>query len=99
MPDIWQFSTDRDYICKVIEEQTLLGQTMCRVWLPDRDAVMRASRSALRSLGVGLYPNFAVGRTENAAAAAKVSKVSKVRKGSTNATVSHVFFYSHGTFR
>ena len=95
MPDIWQFSTDRDYICKVIEEQTLLGQTMCRVWLPDRDAVMRVSRSALRSLGVGLYPNFAVGRTENAAAAAKVSKV---RKGSTNATVSHVFLTPTGPF-
>jgi len=37
----WQYSTIHNCAYKVIDEQTLWGQTVCRVWLPDQDAVMR----------------------------------------------------------
>jgi hypothetical protein len=32
------FSQDHGQLCKVIEEQTLWEQTLCRVWLPNQDA-------------------------------------------------------------
>jgi len=47
----WQHSTIHNCPCKVIEEQTLWGQTVCRVWLPNQDAVVRVPRSALRPRG------------------------------------------------
>ncbi len=28
------YSPDHNYICQVIESQTLWGETTCRVWLP-----------------------------------------------------------------
>jgi len=39
----WQYSTVHNSACKVIEEQALWGQTACRVWLPNQDAVVRAT--------------------------------------------------------
>ena len=41
MINYWQYSTIHNCACKVIDEQTLWGQTVCRVWLPDQDAVVR----------------------------------------------------------
>jgi len=46
----WQYSTIHDCACKVIETQTLWGDTTCRVWLPDSDSVVRVSASNLRPL-------------------------------------------------
>src|SRR5680860_1847286 len=48
MESFWQYSTVHNSACKVMEEQTLWGQTVCRVWLPNQDSVVRVSRSALR---------------------------------------------------
>ena len=42
----WQYNTIHNSACKVIEEQTLWGQTVCRVWLPNQDAVVRVPRPA-----------------------------------------------------
>ena len=39
MGSLWQYSTIHNSACKIIEEQTLWGQTVCRVWLPNQDAV------------------------------------------------------------
>jgi len=30
----WQYSAIHGCACKIIEEQNLWGQTVCRVWLP-----------------------------------------------------------------
>lgn len=46
MESLWQYSTVHNSACKVIEEQTLWGQTVCRVWLPNQDAVVRVPRCA-----------------------------------------------------
>ncbi len=29
----WQYSTVHKSICKIVEEQSLWGQTVCRIWL------------------------------------------------------------------
>lgn len=38
----WQYSAIHNCACKVIEEQTLWGQTVCRVCLTSRDEALRA---------------------------------------------------------
>jgi len=84
---LWQYSTVHNSACKVIEEQTLWGQTVCRVWLPNQDAVVRVPRSALRPLSADLQPEIGAGRIAYVAAAAKVAEV---LEGSTSATEGHV---------
>lgn len=71
----WQYSTVHNSPCKVIEEQTLWGQTVCRIWLPNQDVVVRVQRSALRSLSADLQPEIEAGRIAYVAAAAKVAEV------------------------
>lgn len=85
--NLWQYSTIHNGACKVIEEQTLWGQTVCRVWLPNQDAVVRVPRSALRPLSAFLQPEIEAGRIAYVAAAAKVAEV---LEGSTSATDGHV---------
>lgn len=85
--NIWQYSTAHNSACKVIEEQTLWGQTVCRVWLPNQDAVVRVPRCALRPLSADLRPEIEAGRIAYVAAAAKVAEV---LEGSTSATEGHV---------
>lgn len=87
MGEPWQYSTVHNSACKVIEEQTLWGQTVCRVWLPNQDAVVRVPRSALRPLSADLQPEIETGRIAYVAAAAKVAEV---LEGSTSATDGHV---------
>lgn len=85
--DNWQYSTVHNSACKVIEEQTLWGQTVCRIWLPNQDAVVRVPRSALRPLSADVQPEIEAGRIAYVAAAAKVAEV---LEGSTSATEGHV---------
>lgn len=87
MGSFWQYSTVHNSACKVIEEQTLWGQTVCRVWLPNQDAVVRVPRSTLRSLSADLQPEIEVWRIAYVAAAAKVAEV---LEGSTSAADGHV---------
>ncbi|MCB1131991.1 MAG: DEAD/DEAH box helicase, partial [Verrucomicrobiae bacterium] len=87
MQDIWQYSTVHNSACKVIEEQTLWGQTVCRVWLPNQDAVVRVPLFALRPLSADLQPEIEAGRIAYVAAAAKVAEV---LEGSISATDGHV---------
>lgn len=63
------------------------GQTVCRVWLPNQDAVVRVPRSVLRPLSADLRPEIEAGRIAYVAAAAKVAEV---LEGSTSATDGHV---------
>ena len=87
MESHWQYSIVHNSACKVIEEQTLWGQTVCRVWLPNQDAVVRVPRSALRPLSADMQPEIEAGRIAYVAAAAKVAEV---LEGSTSATDGHV---------
>ena len=56
MESLWQYSTVHNSACLCLEEQTLWGQTVCRVWLPNQDAVVRVPRSALRPPNSDLQP-------------------------------------------
>ena len=87
MESLWQYSTVHNSACKIIEEQTLWGQTVCRVWLPNQDAVVRVPRSTLRPLSADLQPEIEAARIAYVAAAAKVAEV---LEGSTSATEGHV---------
>ena len=71
MSDVWSYSAIHNGACKVIEEQTLWEQTVCRVWLPNQDAVVRVPRSALRPLTVELQPEIEAGRIAYIAATDK----------------------------
>lgn len=37
----WQYSTEYQQLCLVLEEQTLWGESFCRIWLPQQNAVVR----------------------------------------------------------
>lgn len=75
MASLWQYSTIHNSACKVIEEQTLWGQAVCRVWLPNQNAVVRVPRSVLRPLSANLQPEIEAWRIAYVAAAAKVAEV------------------------
>ena len=87
MVNTWQYSTIHNTPCKVIEEQTLWGQSVCRVWLPNQDAVIRVPRSALRPLSIEFQPEIEASRISYIAAAAKVAEV---LEGSAIASDGHV---------
>jgi len=44
----WYHSIDYNELCKVIETQTLWGETFCRVWLPQQNTVVRVPANRLR---------------------------------------------------
>ncbi len=94
----WCYSTVHNSACKVIEEQTLWGQTVCRVWLPNQDAVVRVPRSALRPLSADLQPEIEAGRIAYVAAAAKVAEVLEGSLfGNGSATEGHVLLAPMGS--
>jgi len=70
----WFYSTTHNSPCKIIEEQTLWDQKVCRIWLPNQDAVVRVPSSALRPLNSELQPEIEANRIAYIAAAAKVAR-------------------------
>ena len=74
-PEAWLFSTSHNCACKLLDEQTLWGQTVCRVWLPTQDIVVRLHRSALQPLAAQLSPELEGFRIGYIASAAKVAEV------------------------
>jgi superfamily II DNA or RNA helicase len=87
MNSLWQYCSIHKSACKLIEEQTLWGQNVCHVWLPNQDTVVRVPRSALRPLSADLQPEFEAERIAYVAAAAKVAEV---LEGSSSPTDEHV---------
>jgi len=48
MPGEWHYSPEHGELCRVIETQTLWDETICRVWLPCKDTVVRLPATRLR---------------------------------------------------
>ncbi|WP_334138332.1 DEAD/DEAH box helicase [Thermovirga lienii] len=44
----WYYSPEHGELCRVIETKTLWGETVCRVWLPGKDAVVQLPATRLR---------------------------------------------------
>ena len=58
----WQYSEEHRQLCQVIESQTLWGDTICRVWLPSNDSLVRMPMSRLSPLkdsGIGTADGIA----------------------------------------
>jgi hypothetical protein len=71
----WQYSTIHNTPCRILEEQSLWGQAVCRVWLPNQDAVVRVPQSALQPIDTELDPETEASRIGYVAAAAKVADI------------------------
>ena len=67
----WYYSEDYKEHCRVIETQTIWGETTCQVWIPGNDSVVRTPASKLNSLdNVGIASPYNIGY---AVAAARVA--------------------------
>ena len=84
---LWKYSTIHKNACKVVDEQTLWGQTVCRIWLPNQDAVVRVPQSDLQPLSSDRHPKIESHRVAYISAAAKVAEV---LEGSSSASDGHV---------
>lgn len=71
----WHFSTLHNSPCQLLDEQTLWGQTICRIWLPALNQLARVPGTALRPLDGGLPPELESHRIAYVAAGAKVAEV------------------------
>lgn len=83
----WQYSTIHNCICKVIEKQTVWGQTVCRVWLPASDAIVKIPGSALIPINEEINLENERHRISYIATAAKVADL---LEGSVNARNEHM---------
>ncbi|RMD96331.1 MAG: helicase [Bacteroidetes bacterium] len=45
---VWYYSPEHGELCRVIETRTLWGETVCRVWLPGKDTVVRVPANHLQ---------------------------------------------------
>ncbi len=70
---IWKYSTVHNKVCKIIEEQTLWGQTTYRVWLPDQDVVVKVKGSDLKPIAVTINSKQEVQRITFIATAARIA--------------------------
>ncbi len=48
----WQYSTTHNSSCKVLDTQTLWDQSICRIWLPDSDTIVKVPCDSLQSIEV-----------------------------------------------
>jgi len=80
MKNKWKYSTIHKGACKVVDEQTLWGQTVCRVWLPNKDAVVRVSASDLTELAI--HPMPLIGH--HIAYITAAAKVAEILEGSSS---------------
>ena len=72
----WYYSPDHSEPCRILDSQVLWGQTICRVWLPGRDAVVRVPASRLMPLEEAPWakPDVAANHIAYVAAAARVAE-------------------------
>ena len=81
MNNLWKYSTLHNCLCKVIDKQTLWGQTICRVWLPNHDAVVKLPFSALSPIDSGLNPELQSQLISYISSAAKISELLEGNSG------------------
>lgn len=81
MADGWLFSATHRSHCKVLDEQTLWGQAVCHVWLPDRDVIMQVPQSSLRPLDD--KPPLADAEAARITYVAAAAKIAEILEGSS----------------
>ncbi len=50
-PGDWTYSPRHRQFCRIVDIQTIWGETVCRVWFADGDAILRMPASELRPAG------------------------------------------------
>ena len=71
----WFYSSSYTTPCKIIEETTLWGQTVCRVWLPCSDSVVRVPKADLKPFSFDVNPEKESYRLRYVASAARINHV------------------------
>ena len=74
-PDPWFYSSSYGSPCKVIDKTTLWGQTICRVWLPNSDSVVRVPKADFKPFSIDVNPEKESHRLRYMASAAKINDV------------------------
>ncbi|MDA3917248.1 MAG: helicase-related protein [Deltaproteobacteria bacterium] len=75
MIEHWQYSTIHNSNCKVLEEQSLWGKTVCQIWLSASDTVVKVPKESLEPVYTDLDPEIEKARMAYITAAAKVAEV------------------------
>ena len=71
----WFYSSSHGSPCKVLEETTLWGQTVCRVWLPNSDSVVRVPKTDLKPFSFDINLEKESHRLHYVASAARINDV------------------------
>ena len=85
MENVWQYSDLHRTPCRIIEEERLWGENLCRVWLPKQDAVVLVPRSSLSPLKTELQPEREAARIRYVATAAGVAEAIQGSPGASGA--------------
>ncbi len=81
MEPSWKYSTIHKSPCKIINEKILWGETICRVWLPKEEKVVRVPLYDLQPLLRDQQPEIEFHRVAYLSAAAKVAEILEVSSG------------------
>ena len=46
----WYYLPERSQVCRELERETIWGETICRVWIPENQAIIRVPLSKLKKL-------------------------------------------------
>jgi len=49
-PGEWVWVSEQQQLCRIVEVQSLWGQTLYRVWLPTQDTIVRIAADKLQPL-------------------------------------------------
>jgi hypothetical protein len=69
------YSSAHNSVCKIIDEETLWGETFCSVWLQNENRVVKVKKEELKPVGVSERGDKASERIAYLAAAGKVAEV------------------------
>lgn len=88
MTDNWYYSPEHRELCRVIETQTLWGETVCRVWLSGKDTVVRVPTARLRPV-----QEASVGTVDGIAYICTAARVADAQTGTAQAGQTYVTGY------
>lgn len=83
----WRYCTISQSACRIIEEESLWGHHYYKVWLPDRNSVIKVHASSLLPLHTEPQSDREAFRISYLAAAAKVAEVLEFRQNETSESV------------
>ncbi len=74
MQSEWQYSTTYNSSCKVIDTQTLWDQTICRIWLPESDTVVKVPCDSLQPIKIEIDTKKEINKILYISSAAKIAQ-------------------------